>query len=470
MPIRTRFAPSPTGPFSLGNARTALFNWLFARHEGGKFLIRIEDTDKERSKKEYEKDMLECLEWLGLDWDEDFFRQSERTEVYKKNLEKLLEEKKAYYCFCTPEELESERQAQLTQGLAPKYGGRCRNIPLEEAEARAKKESAVIRFRIPDGEIAFTDLIRGRVAFNMGLTGDIVIAKDLTTPLYNFAVVVDDNEMAITHVIRGEDHISNTPKQIAIQEALGLGQPHYAHLPLILGADHKKLSKRNLESPFSDYRKRGYLSEAVLNFMALLGWHPEKDREVLSREEIIAEFDLKRVQKSGAVFNPEKLNWLNAHYLKNMPLAELVEALSDFVPKEWLKKKTMLQEAAAVERDRMKKLSDFKNLAGFLFDLPDYPKNLLVWKEMSEAAVIDNLRFALDVILKIPPGEFEKDTIEKYLMTVAEKRGRGEVLWPLRVALSGLEASPGPAEILKIIGQEEAEKRISAAIAKMDHA
>ncbi|MEK7626789.1 MAG: glutamate--tRNA ligase [Patescibacteria group bacterium] len=468
MPIRVRFAPSPTGPFSLGNARTALFNWLFARHEGGQFLLRIEDTDKERSKKEYEKDMLECLKWIGLDWDEDFFRQSERTATYKKELEKLLEEKKAYWCFCTPDELEAERQAQMSQGISPKYGGRCRNTPLEEAEARTKKEPAVIRFRMDDGIISFADIIRGKVSFDTALIGDIVIAKDLKTPLYNFAVVVDDEEMKITHIIRGEDHLSNTPKQIAIQEALGFPQPQYAHLPLILGPDHKKLSKRYLETSFSDYRSKGYLASAVMNFMALLGWHPENDREILSREEIIAEFGLKRVQKAGAIFNPEKLDWLNGQYLKNSSPEELAEALKDFVPKEWAKKKEMLAKIAEVERGRMKKLSDFRELAAIFFELPDYPKSLLVWKETPEAAILDNLRFTLDVISKIPAGDFKKETIEKYVMTVADKRGRGEVLWPLRAALSGREASPGPAEILEIIGQEESARRINLAIGKLE--
>lgn len=431
--------------------------------------MRIEDTDKERSKKEYEKDLLLALKWLGLDWDEDFFRQSERLDTYEKCLKKLLEEKKAYYCFCTTEELESERQAQLTQGLPPKYGGRCRTIPHEEAEAKAEKEPAVIRFRMPDSDIAFTDLIRGRVSFNAGLIGDTVIAKDLRTPLYNFAVVIDDNDMNITHVIRGEDHISNTPKQIAVAEALGITQPHYAHLPLILGSDHKKLSKRYLDTSFNEYRQKGYLPSAMFNFLALLGWHPEKDREILNREEIIAEFGFKRVQKSGAIFNPEKLDWLNAHYIKKNPLKELTDALEDFVPKEWLKDKKKLGKAVFVERERMKKLSDFRNLAGFFFNLPDYKKELLMWKGATNAAILDNLRFVLDVLIKIPPGEFEKETIEKYVMTVAEKRGRGEVLWPLRAALSGSETSPGPAEIMEVLGFKESEKRVKTAIGKLEN-
>ncbi|MGC9611173.1 MAG: glutamate--tRNA ligase [Minisyncoccia bacterium] len=470
MPIRVRFAPSPTGPFSLGNARTALFNWLFAHHEGGEFFLRIEDTDKERSKKEYEKDLLECLKWLGLDWDnKDLPRQSERTHIYEKYLKELLDSQKAYYCFCSPEELEAERQAQMSQGLAPKYSGKCRNIPFEEATARAKKEPSVIRFRLQDGVISFNDLIRGKVSFDAGLLGDVVIAKDVKTPLYNFAVVIDDEDTKITHVIRGEDHLSNTPKQIAIQEALGFSRPIYAHLPLILGPDHKKLSKRYMETSFSDYREQGYLPDAVLNFMALMGWHPEKDREVLTREEIISEFNLKRVQKSGAVFSPEKLDWLNSQHIRNSPVSEITKAIENFVPKEWLKDKKILESAILVERERMKNLSDFKNLAAFIFTLTDYSKKLLIWRETPEPATLDNLRFVSDVILKIPPGDFNKDTIEQYIMTVAEKRGRGEVLWPLRAALSGLEASPGPAEIMEIIGQKESVRRINLAIEKLEN-
>ena len=431
-------------------------------------MLRIEDTDKERSKKEYEKDLLESLKWIGLDWDEKFFRQSERIDVYKKHLQKLLDEKKAYYCFCSTEELEAERQAQMSQGLPPKYSGKCRTIPEDAAEARAKKEPSVIRFRMPGSVISFTDLIRGRVSFDTNLMGDVVIAKDLTTPLYNFAVVVDDNDMKITHVIRGEDHLSNTPKQIAIIEALNLAQPHYGHLPLILGPDHKKLSKRYLDTSFNDYRKKGYLAPAMINFMALLGWHPERDREVLTTEEIIDEFSFKRVHKSGAIFNPEKLDWLNARFIKNSPIEDLIKWLGDFVPKEWLKKKELMKKSAEVERERMKKLSDFESLAAFFFELPDYPAKLLIWNDTPKSAILDNLRFTLDVISKIPPGEFSKNTIENYIMTVAEKRGRGEVLWPLRAALSGSEASPGPSEIMEIIGPEESGKRIRKAIEKLD--
>lgn len=467
MAVRVRFAPSPTGPLNIGGARTALFNWLFARHEGGQFLLRVEDTDKERSKKEYEDILIAGLKWLGLEWDEEPWRQSERLQVYRKYLERLLDEGHAYYCFCTPEELEAERQARLSQGLVPKYSGRCLAVPPAEAKERAKKEPAVIRFKMPEKEVAFTDMVRGRVAFDLGLIGDIVIAKDLDSPLYNFAVVVDDYEMAITHVIRGEDHLSNTPKQIAVAEALGIEPPHYAHLPLILGPDHKKLSKRYLDKALLDYRDGGYLREAMLNFMVLMGWHPEVDREVLSAEEMAKEFEFKRVAKAGAVYDPAKLEWLNAYYLKQMAPEALVAAAKAFVPEAWRKDEAFLNRVLEAERERAKHLTDFKELAGFFFDLPDYDARKLIWRETPASTILDNLRFVLDVLSKMPPSD-GKETVEKYLMTVAEKRGRGEVLWPLRVALSGLDASPGPADIIAVLGIDESVRRIESAIEKLN--
>ncbi len=468
MPVRVRFAPSPTGPFSLGNARTAIFAWLFAKKEGGKFLIRIEDTDKERSKKEYEEGILKTLEWLGIVSDEPVVRQSERSAVYESHLKKLLEERKAYYCFCTPEELEAERQAQLSQGFPPRYSGKCKSLSPDVAAEKVKKGEGVIRFKMPETTISFQDAVHGKASFDASLIGDIIIAKSLRGPLYNFAVVVDDYEMKVTHVIRGDDHFSNTPKQIAIQDALGLPHVHYAHLPLILGPDHKKLSKRYLDASMYEYKTAGYLASAVFNFLALLGWHPEKDREVLTVREILEEFSLKRVQKSGGIFNPEKLEWLNAQHIKNTPDETLAELLEPFVPSVWHKKKELLQGVIHIEKERVKHLSDFQDLAGFFFELPEYEKELLVWNDTPLAAILDNLGFALNVIQEVPPHEFKKHTIEQYLGAITEKRGRGEVLWPLRVALSGKEASPGPAEIMEALGKEESVRRIKIAIGKME--
>ena len=467
MAVRVRFAPSPTGHFSIGNARTALFNWLFAKNEGGEFLLRIEDTDKERSEKKFEDDITHGLEWLGLKWDGEITRQSERSEIYKTNLNKLLKDGLAYWCFCTTEELEIERQAQLSQGLAPKYSGRCRSIPHEESQKRLKKETAVIRFKMPEKTIAFHDIIRGKVEFNTALMGDIIIAKNLDEPLYNFTAAVDDFEMKITHVIRGEDHLSNTPKQIALQETLGFSHPHYAHLPLILGPDRKKLSKRFVEHSLLDYKSDGYLPQAFLNFLVLLGWHPEEDKEVLNTNEMIKEFSLKRVQKGGAIFNPEKLEWFNGHYIKTLPANELFEHLKPFIPAFWLNQETMIKKIVEVERTRLKRLTDFAKQTSFLFMLPDYPKDLLSWKQTKDSITLANLKKVLGIIKKMSDAEFQKSEIEKSIMAITEENGRGEVLWPLRVALSGEEASPGPIELIDILGKTETIARIEIAINKI---
>ncbi len=461
--VRVRFAPSPTGPLHLGNARAALFNWLFARHENGKFLLRIEDTDKERSKKEFEKDIFDGLAWLGLEPDEKPIRQSDRLEIYAESLQKLLDEKKAYWCFCTPEELEAERQNQLSQGFAPKYGGRCRNLSWEVAEERIKKGGkAVIRIRMPEKKVAFNDLVKGKIEFDMALVGDVIIAKGLREPLYNFAASVDDILTNVSHVIRGEDHISNTPKQIVIQEALGFNEPpHFAHLPLILGTGRQKLSKRKLETSLNDYKREGYLAEAMLNFLVLLGWHPREDRETISREEMIKEFSLERVQKAGAVFNEEKLNWLNAHYIKSAGVEDLLERAKPFVPKTWFTKKKLFTSALELEKERMRTLKNFKDVAAFFFNLPDYEPKLLVWKETPKEKILANLKSVRDIVKNSASPEPE-------ILALAEKEGRGEVLWPLRAALSGQDASPGPIEILKVLGKTEALKRINAAIKKLE--
>ncbi|OGG39918.1 glutamate--tRNA ligase [Candidatus Jorgensenbacteria bacterium GWA1_49_17] len=462
-PIRVRFAPSPTGPLHLGNARAALFNWLFAKHEGGKFLLRIEDTDKERSKKEFEKDILDGLAWLGLKPDEKPVRQSERLEIYAENLEKLLNEKKAYWCFCKPEELEMERQSQLSLGYAPKYGGRCRNISKEEADERIKKgEKGVIRIVMPEKRVSFHDGVKGKIEFDMALVGDVIIAKGLREPLYNFAAAVDDVFMNISHVIRGEDHVSNTPKQIVIQEALGLAGPRFAHLPLILGKGRRKLSKRKLETSLNDYRKEGYLAEAMLNFLVLLGWHPKEDRETINREDMVKEFTLERVQKGGAVFSEEKLGWLNSRYLKQLKPEEIIGKLKPFVPGSWIAKKKMFLKAVETERERMKTFRDFRGLAAFFFELPEYEAKLLIWKETPSEKISDNLKKVRDIV-KAGKGDYNNE-----ILALAEREGRGEVLWPLRAALSGQTASPGPLEILDVLGKTESLKRINWAIKKLE--
>lgn len=465
--VRVRFAPSPTGPFSVGNARTAIFNWLYARHEKGEFLLRIEDTDKERSKPEYEKEILEGLKWLGLEWDEEIYRQSERTKIYETHLKKLLDEGKAYYCFCTADDLEAERQAFLAQGVPPKYSGRCKKIDKAEAKTRVEAgESAVIRFKMPESKVEITDAIRGKVSFDTALIGDIVIAKDLERPLYNFAVVVDDEEMKITHVIRGEDHLSNTPKQIAIQKALGFKTPKYAHLPLILDPKGGKLSKRLMALSISELKEKGFLSGAVFNFLVLLGWHPKEDKEVVSKKEAIETFTLSRVQKGGARMNQEKLDWLNGYYIRNSETKDLIPYLKNLIPKEWLKNKTLLKKVLEVEKERMKTLTDLKELANFFFELPDYSGELLVWSDKKKESK-EALKDVLTKIKDVPEKNFTKENLNKVLNPLSEKHGKGETYWPFRVALSGKKASPGGPEIAEVLGKEETVKRLELAVEKL---
>ncbi len=446
--------------------------------------MRVEDTDIERSKLEYEKDIIDGLKWLGLNWDEgpnvggDFgpYRQSERLDIYEKYLRKLLDENKVYYCFCSKEQLEGDRQAMLAQGLAPKYSGRCRHLSKEENEDRLKKgEQAVIRFKTPEAEIEFNDLIRGKIKVNTALIGDIVIARNLRSPLFVFSGVVDDFEMKITHIIRGEDHISNTPKQILIQKVLGFDELKYAHLPLILSSDRSKMSKRFLDTALADYRKHGYLPEATVNFLALLGWHPKNEKEIFSPEELIKEFDIKRIQKAGAIFNLEKLEWLNAQYIKKLSMDDLMKKTKEFVPPEWgsEENKELFVKAIAAEKERMRTLADFKELADFFFELSDYAPKLLAWPRLTEETKIDkektlaNLKILIEEINKVFKADFNKENLEKSIMPLTEIWGRGELLWLLRAALSGKEASPGPFEIMEVLGKEKTLKRLNIAIEKL---
>lgn len=460
--VRVRFAPSPTGLLHIGSARTALFNWLFARGNGGVFILRIEDTDRERSKKEYEDDILFGLKWLGLDYDE-FYRQSERGDIYKKYLEQLLEEEKAYYCFCSKEKLQAERDAMLSEGLAPKYMGTCRSIPKAEAQLRkdAGNES-VIRLRIPQAQISFKDIIRGDISFDGALMGDSVIAKDLDNPLYNFVVVIDDFLGEITHVIRGEDHISNTPRQIALMDALGFEKPKFAHLPIILNPDRSKMSKRFADTALRDYIDKGYAKEALINFIGLLGWHPDGDREIVTIDDLIREFSLEKVQKSGAVFNQDKLDWLSNLYIRQMDNSTFADQAKNFIPENW-----QLNEAIIYSvKERINRFSDLKELIHFYFELPEYEVGDLSWKGMDTNKIKENLNIARDMVEAIPDVEFKTELLEKTILHKLSGSNRGEVLWPLRVALSGQKNSPGPFEIMAAIGKNESLSRIDKALVK----
>jgi glutamyl-tRNA synthetase len=471
--VRVRIAPSPTGYLHIGTARTALFNWLFARKHKGVFILRIEDTDRERSKPAFEKDILESLTWLGLTSDEGPYRQSERAHIYERYLSKLLHESLAYHCFCSKEELEAERQSMLAEGVAPRYSGKCRSIPRDEVEARmAKGNSSVIRFKVPSAKVSFTDMIRGKVSFDMSLGGDFVIAKNVREPLYNFAVVVDDGEMRISHVIRGEDHLANTPKQIVLRDALGFPPIQYAHLPLILDSSRAKMSKRYSATAIAEYRSLGYLPEAILNFLVLLGWHPGEgsgsNQELFSRAELIEAFDVERVQKAGAVFNLEKLDWMNSQYVRKLSLGELADLLTEqkFAPAGIAG--PQLKRAILAVRDRMQKLSDFPSLSDFFFTIPEYPSELLSWKDAPRIATLENLIAANAVLAGLSPEAFNRaKDLEHALATVVAERGRGPVLWPLRVALSGREASPGPFDIMATLGKDATLERIGKAIEKL---
>ncbi len=490
--IRVRIAPSPTGYLHIGTARTALFNFLFAKNQGGKFILRIEDTDIERSDEKFTKEIIESLKWLGIDYDEgpdvggDFgpYRQRERLETYKKYLQQLLKENKAYYCFCSEEELEAERQAQMKRGEAPVYSGRCANL----SEAEIKKfidegRKPIIRFRMSDIKIIFEDMIKGVLEFETKLIGDIAIAKNLDAPLYNFAVVVDDETMEISHVIRGEDHISNTPKQIAMIEALGFKKPKYAHIPLTLAPDRTKLSKRHGATAIADYRAMGYLPEAMINFMAFMGWNPKTDQEFFTKEELIKNFSIDNMNKAAAIFNIEKLNWLNGHYLRQMDLSALTEKCIPYLENtnliggigngEW--KITdggetiifdQLKKIIFLGQERLVKLSDLPELVSFFFKKElSYDKQLLVWKKMTAEETIGHLSEVEKLLTDIDEKEFTKENLEKEIKNLIEKNelGVGETLWPFRVALTGLKASPPPFLVAEILGKDKTLRRIAAA-------
>lgn len=482
---RVRIAPSPTGYFHIGTARTALFNFLVARKYGGKFILRIEDTDIERSKPEFEKDIIDNMKWLGLLWDEGVeiggeygpYRQSEKKEIYKKYLKELINKGFAYYCFCTPEELEIKRQEMMSRGVTPIYDGACRNLSAKEVEEKLKKGTPfVIRLKMPSKEFIVNDLIRGRVKFDGKLIGDFIIAKDLQNPLYNFSVVVDDYEMKITHVIRGEEHLPNTPKQLAIYEAFGWSPPEFAHLPLILNPDRSKMSKRFGDVALKDFRKKGYLPQAILNFLLYLGWHPKEEigkpiNEILDLEEMIEQFDFFRIQKAGAVFNIEKLNWINTEHIKRLSLDELTAQIMPFLKEKFgealLTDLELIKKVVDLHRQRIKTLNELPIIASYFFVLPDYDEELLYWQNMTKDQLIDNLDFLYNLLSNLDPKLFTKQQLEALIMPEAEKRGRGTILWPLRVALSGLKNSAGPFEIAEILGKTETLRRLNLAREKV---
>lgn len=462
--VRVRFAPSPTGYLHIGGARTALFNWLFARHNKGKFILRIEDTDRSRSTEEYIEAIMEGMKWLKLDWDEGPYRQTDRFEIYRSYVERLLIEGKAYRCYCTPEELEKRRQKALSEGRSPKYDGRCKDIK----EPIPGKPFAV-RFMMPqEGQVVIKDMIKGEVVFENSQLDDLVIMRSDGTPTYNFVVVVDDVEMGITHVIRGDDHLNNTPKQIHIYRALGYEMPEFAHLPMILGADKTRLSKRHGATSVLAYRDMGYLPDALVNYLVRLGWS-YGDQEVFTRQELINYFSFENVGKSSAIFNPEKLLWLNSQYIMKSDDWELAELVIPFLIKDgtieegtkldfdWLSK------AVRTLKERAKTLVELsKMLRYYIAEEVEYEeKAKQKFLNTTSLAYLIEIRDSLKGLTEFTAQEIEKvfkDLIARHNLKL------GQVAQPVRVAMTGGTESPGIFEVIEVMGKEKALKRLDKAI------
>lgn len=481
--IRVRNCPSPTGLLHIGTVRTALYNYLFAKKNKGTLVFRSEDTDQVRSTKEYEENIISGLSRLGLIGDEGVhlkgyfgpYRQSERAEIYKKYLEKILESGHAYYCFCTKEELEQEREEQQKKKLPPRYSGKCRHLNLTESKARvANGEKAVIRLKVPENqEIIFHDLVRGENKTNSKELADFVIGKSLEQALYNFTVVVDDYLMQITHVIRGEDHIPNTPKQILIYEAFDWKIPQFAHLPLILNQDKTKLSKRKNKVSIDDYLAEGYLPEALINFLALLGWNTADEKEIFSLDELIEAFSLERVHKGGAVFDLEKLNWLNGYYLRNLSLEELIEKITPYLENSGLKSAQKdLKRYVPLIHERIKLLSEAPDLLRFmLVEKLNYEAELFLHKKMKVDLEMAKMALekSLPVLEKIEKTDWNQANLEEVLIALVQKLNlkNGQILWPLRVALTGEKFSPGVFEVADVLGKERSLERIRGGVSRL---
>jgi len=469
--VRVRIAPSPTGYLHLGTARTALYNWLFARNRKGKFILRIEDTDVARSSKEMVKSVIDGLSWLGIDWDEGPIFQSNRLEIYRKYAEKLVSEQKAYFCYCTPEELVVRREKARNEKKDLRYDRRCLNLSSEEKERYEKEgRKKALRFLVPEGETTFNDVIRGNIKKNNRDIEDFVILKSDGRATYNLAVVVDDYEMGITHTMRGEDHISNTPKQILLYMALGLNHPQFAHLPLILGKDRSKLSKRHGAVSVTQYREDGFLPEALFNFLALLGWSPGEDREIMSRQETIQHFSLKRINKTAAVFDIEKLEWMNGVYINEMKNDKLVERVIPFLlDKEWLKQDTIELRMDYVARfvdalkKRMRKLTDFVKYGSYFFeDVNVYEEKGV--KKHFQKETSNFLEELLNTLVN--NDDFSKEHLEIIFRSLSEKLKikPAKLIHPVRLAVSGMTVGPGIFELLEILGKNIVTKRLTKAI------
>jgi len=465
--IRVRFAPSPTGHLHIGGARTALFNWLFARHNNGRFILRIEDTDTTRSTEEYISAIIEGMKWLDLSWDEGPFRQTDRFDIYRSYVARLVDEGKAYYCYCQAEELEARRQEAMAQGRSFMYDGRCRNLT-----SPVPGIAPAVRFRMPsEGQTVVHDLIRGAVEFDNSQLDDLIILRSDNTPTYNFTVVVDDVDMRITHVIRGDDHLNNTPKQIQLYKALGYNTPKFAHLPMILGADKTRLSKRHGATSVMAYHEMGYLPEALINYLVRLGWS-FGDQEVFTREELVQHFSFEHVGKAAAVFNPEKLLWLNHQYIMKAAPESLAALVVPFLVREGV-----IAEGAAVDRawlakavvtlqERARTLVELASSLRYFFADPD------AYEEKARAKFLNEK--TLPLLTELMAGlndltDYSHEAIEKIFSGIVEKHGvkLGALAQPVRVGLTGGTVSPGIFEVIEIIGKEATMRRLEKAVASV---
>lgn len=476
--VRVRFAPSPTGYLHVGGARTALFNWLFARHHQGVFVLRIEDTDLARSTQEATQAILDSLEYLGLDWDEGPgkggdhgpYYQSERLNLYQEYAEKLINSGRAYRCYCTPEELEQRRQEQIKQGEATRYDRRCFDLTLDQEEKfKAEGRKPAIRFRaLDEGETKVNDLIRGTVRFdNVTQVDDFVIYKSDGMPTYNFAVVVDDALMKISHVIRGEDHLSNTPKQIQIYEALGLDVPQFAHIPMILGPDKSLLSKRHGATSVMQFAEEGYLASAMVNYLSLLGWGYDDSQTIFSVAELVEKFSLERVSKNPAVFDLQKLEWMNGVYIRELSLDELYEVAvsywqeAGFFPTEVsLELKEHALKILKELQSRIKLMADVVDLARYFYD-DDYEYNLeVVEKILTKPHTEDILKYVYEVVKTVP--KLDEEHLKPLFQAGLKKFDikMGALIQPVRVALTGTNVSPGIYDVLVLLGRERVLERL----------
>ena len=468
--IRVRFAPSPTGLLHVGNARTALLNWLFARHNEGRFILRIEDTDAERSSPEYEESILKDLRWLGLEWDEGPetggpfgpYRQSERLGLYRELADQLVQSGHAYRCYCTPEELARERDEQLARGLTPKYSGRCRNLSREQREAFEREgRSWTLRFRVEEGATSFTDAVKGSVTVDHEMIGDFVILRADGTPTYNFACVVDDALMEISHVIRAEDHLSNTPRQLLLCRALGFEPPQFAHVPLILGSDRMPLSKRHGATSVRQFRELGYLPEALISFLSGLSWSSPSGEEILTRARLIEEFDLSRVSSSPAIFNFEKLSWMNGVFIRQLPPERLAELVAPYLTAAGipLPQEERLVQMVRVIQDRLETLADSVRELEIFFSEPRFNSEVLsVLRRDASKKVLWSFYRQIRML-----EHLDAEAFKLAMKEVGNETGiLGKDLWmPVRAALTGQLRGPSLAEVAELLGKEVCEKRIA---------